>query len=66
MLTVVGEKRVIGGGLDQEYPGALRISGAYVLETGGPTGFLNFRRDRLYDERTEVDRIDDAGKNGTS
>jgi len=45
--TVVGEKQVIGGGLGQEFLGALRISGAYVLEDQGPTGFLNFRRDRI-------------------
>ena len=63
--TVVGEKRVVGGGLDQEFLGALRISGAYVLEDEGPTGFLNFRRDRL-DEGTDVDKSGDVEKSGTS
>ena len=58
--TVVGEKQVIGGGLDQEYLGALRISGAYVLGNQGPTGFLNFRRDRL-DEGTKVGNTGDVG-----
>ena len=63
--TVVGEKQVIGGGLDREYLGALRISGAYVLGEQGPRGFLKFRRDQL-DEGTAGGNTADGGKSGIS
>ena len=60
--TVIGEKRVLGGGCDRKYQGALRISGAYVLEEQGPEEFLNFHRDRLdVDARSDTQDGDGTG-----
>ena len=63
--TVVGEKHVIGGGLDREYLGAMRISGAYVLRDQGPEGFLRFRPEKI-DEESTVGKDDEGEKSGVS
>ena len=39
--AVLGEKRVLGAGLNPIHYPSLRMSGAYVLGSAGPRGFLN-------------------------
>ena len=43
--TILGEKTVLGGRLRSEFPGSLRISGAYLLTAQGPVGFRTFHYD---------------------
>jgi hypothetical protein len=50
--AVLGEKRILSGGCNGPYHPALRLSGAYVLDDSGPTGFVK----RVLDDPNESPR----------
>ncbi|MBI1814243.1 MAG: ATP-binding protein [Deltaproteobacteria bacterium] len=52
--AVLGEKRVLGPGLDPAYYARLRISGTYMLSDKGPVGFLKRALDGRETERHET------------
>lgn len=43
--AVLGEKRALGAGLDPRHYVSMQMSGAYVLDRKGPTGFLKCKLD---------------------
>lgn len=51
--TILGQKWILGGDPLSEYPGRLRISGAYKYTDQGPKGFLNFFPEKPKNERAD-------------